>query len=203
MPLQPGRPDSYLAVETGGRSRWYLGAWVVTLCLIAATASVPIVRWTRPVPTRPSAVAVRSDVARMIGSSELALWHPGQISAPSRASSARPVATARAIGSQAPDRSTAVPSSARPGVAVPVGFGCKPALAWLASHAAPGFRFVCPGYADGHQAMSCVNVSGVCPGEAIVVIAVPCPAAYMNEAHNSWIIAGLATGSLDPYGYCR
>ncbi|HET9731217.1 MAG TPA: hypothetical protein VFP54_00955 [Acidimicrobiales bacterium] len=86
--------------------------------------------------------------------------------------------------------------------AVPAGWSCAAALAYLAAHAAPGFTFVCPGYALGHQAMTCVNVAGVCPGTKLITISVVCPASYMNEAHNSWIIAGLATGSIDPYGYC-
>lgn len=80
--------------------------------------------------------------------------------------------------------------------------GCGAALQWLSAHAAPGFSFECPGYALGHQAMTCVDEAGVCPGERIIAIADACPAAYMNEAHNSWILAGLATGRLDPYGYC-
>lgn len=80
--------------------------------------------------------------------------------------------------------------------------GCAAALLWLASHAAPGFRFECPGNALGHQAMTCVNVAGICPGQKIIAIADPCPAAYMNEAHNSWVLVGLAPGRLDPYGYC-
>jgi hypothetical protein len=82
------------------------------------------------------------------------------------------------------------------------GYGCGPALAWLAAHAAPGFAYQCPGYALGHQAMTCENVAGVCPHSRLIVIADPCRAAYMNEAHNSWIIAGLARGPIDPYGYC-
>lgn len=80
---------------------------------------------------------------------------------------------------------------------------CGAALAYLAAHSAPGFRFECPGYALGHQAMTCINVAGVCPGEELIVISVVCPASYMNEAHNSWIEAGLAQGAIDPYGYCH
>lgn len=82
------------------------------------------------------------------------------------------------------------------------GYGCAAALAWLSTHAAPGFSFLCPGYARGHQAMTCVNVAGVCPGQRIIAIADPCPAAYMNEAHNSWVLTGMASGPLDPYGWC-
>jgi hypothetical protein len=80
---------------------------------------------------------------------------------------------------------------------------CAAALAYLSTHSAPGFQYECPGYALGHQAMTCVNVAGVCPGAKLIVIAVVCPASYMNEAHNSWILSGLSTGSIDPYGYCH
>lgn len=80
---------------------------------------------------------------------------------------------------------------------------CGAALAYLGAHSAPGFRFECPGNALGHQAMTCVDVAGVCPGYKLIVISVVCPASYMNEAHNSWILSGLTTGAIDPYGYCH
>lgn len=83
------------------------------------------------------------------------------------------------------------------------GSSCGAALAYLAANSAPGFHFECPGYALGHQAMTCVNVAGVCPGEDLIVIHTVCPASYMNEAHNSWIEAGYRSGSIDPYGYCH
>lgn len=83
------------------------------------------------------------------------------------------------------------------------GSSCGTALAYLAANSAPGFHFECPGYALGHQAMTCVNVAGVCPGEELIVIHTVCPASYMNEAHNSWIEAGLRSGAIDPYGYCH
>ncbi|HET6965465.1 MAG TPA: hypothetical protein VFH58_11890 [Acidimicrobiales bacterium] len=92
--------------------------------------------------------------------------------------------------------------AATPAAARLTGYGCGAALAWLSGHAAPGFTFLCPGDAHGHQAMTCVNVAGYCPGQRIIAIADPCPAAYMNEAHNSWVLTGLASGSLDPYGSC-
>ncbi len=89
-----------------------------------------------------------------------------------------------------------------PTTAQPSGWGCGPALAYLSAHAAAGFRFECPGYADGHQAMTCVNVAGLCPGEKLIAIAVACPAAYMNEASNSWVLTGQSDAPIDPYGYC-
>jgi len=84
----------------------------------------------------------------------------------------------------------------------PRGYGCSAALSYLSGHAAPGFHFECPGDAEGHQAMTCVNVAGICPGSRLIVINVPCAAAYMNEASNSWVLTGLRSAPIDPYGYC-
>ncbi len=50
--------------------------------------------------------------------------------------------------------------------------------------------------------MTCVNHAPECPGQKIIAIAVPCAAAYMNEAHNSYVLIGQASG-VDPYGYCH
>ena len=79
------------------------------------------------------------------------------------------------------------------------GYGCRAALAYLALYANPAFGFECPGWAQGHQAMTCLNIPGVCAGEDLIVIATPCPAAFENEAWNSW---HLYTGPIDPYGSC-
>ncbi len=69
--------------------------------------------------------------------------------------------------------------------------------------AAPGFAVECPADAYGHEAATWVNTPPVCPaGSKVILIADPCPAAYMNEAANSWILMGEAQGSLDPYGAC-
>jgi hypothetical protein len=83
------------------------------------------------------------------------------------------------------------------------GYGCAAAIAWLTYHAAPGFSFVCPGNGLGGQAFTCQNVPGVCPdNERLIVIADPCPAAYKNEAWNSWVVEGLVAGPYDPFGWC-
>lgn len=111
---------------------------------------------------------------------------------------AAPVTARQAVASALKTRSTtpAAPALAGPDT-------CSAALSYLAAHSAPGFRFECPGYALGHQAMTCINVAGACPGIKLIVISVVCPASYMNEAHNSWVLSGLQTGSIDPYGYCH
>jgi len=79
------------------------------------------------------------------------------------------------------------------------GWGCQAALQYLSQHANPEFSLVCPGYAMGHQAMTCYYQEAVCPNSAQIIIADPCPAAYENEAWNSW---HMATGPYDPYGWC-
>lgn len=82
--------------------------------------------------------------------------------------------------------------------------GCSAALEYLNAYAAPGFAFECPGDAQGHQAMTtCVSGASACSVQRLIVIAEPCPAAYMNEASNSWALIGASDAPLDPYGYCR
>ena len=81
-------------------------------------------------------------------------------------------------------------------------WGCTAALAYLAAYANPSFTFECPGNALGREGMTCADEPGVCPNEDIIAIADPCPAAYMNEASNSWVLTGLSTAVIDPYGSC-
>ena len=114
-----------------------------------------------------------------------------------------PVATPPAAPAQAHVVATTHPASTPTPAAQAPGYGCAAALAYLAAHSAPGFKFECPGYALGHQAMTCLNVPGVCPGYGLIAISVPCAAAYMNEAHNSWVVLGDIPGPIDPYGYCH
>jgi hypothetical protein len=79
--------------------------------------------------------------------------------------------------------------------------GCADALAYLASHQAPGFVAGCgSGSALGHYGYTCWNTAVVCPsGGKLIHIACPAPFVYMNEAHNSWSLQGLRAG-IDPYG---
>lgn len=60
----------------------------------------------------------------------------------------------------------------------------------------------CPGNALGHQGMTCKDEPGVCPGQLVIAIADACPAAYMNEASNSWVLMGVSSRPIDPYGTC-
>jgi hypothetical protein len=51
--------------------------------------------------------------------------------------------------------------------------------------------------------MTCINEPGVCANEDLIAIADPCPAAYMNEASNSWVLTGASDAPIDPYGACH
>ena len=63
--------------------------------------------------------------------------------------------------------------------------------------------FECPGDAMGHQAMTqCVSTTSQCSAVHLIVIADPCPAAYMNEASNSWVLMRESDAPIDPYGAC-
>jgi hypothetical protein len=81
-------------------------------------------------------------------------------------------------------------------------WGCPAALAYLSAYASPNFTVECPGNAEGHEGMTCRDWAGICPGQALIAIADPCPAVYMNEAYNSWVSMGVAKGPEDPYGSC-
>jgi hypothetical protein len=94
-------------------------------------------------------------------------------------------------------------STALPGRGAATASGCAAALAYLVAYSAPGFTFECPGSALGHQAMTCIDEPGVCGNERLIAIADPCPAAYMNEASNSWVLTGASDAPIDPYGACQ
>jgi hypothetical protein len=115
-----------------------------------------------------------------------------------------PVPTTTTTVPPAPPMPVAPPAA--PGIAPPRGqasaWGCAAAVAYLSAYAYPGFTFECPGNALGREGMTCVNAAGVCPGESIIAIADACPAAYMNEASNSWVMEGQSTAPIDPYGAC-
>lgn len=94
-------------------------------------------------------------------------------------------------------------------------WGCDAALAYLRAYADPIFALRCPGYAYGKAAITCFGgwsgVDACAPNQFLIVVQVPCPVAYMNEASNSWVVAAEAgaasdpaksTAHLDPFGSC-
>jgi hypothetical protein len=95
-------------------------------------------------------------------------------------------------------------------------WGCAAALAYLQAYAAPGFALDCPGYAEGHEAMTCLHGTpqypDACPSGPTIAISDACPQAYMNESANSWLMTGqlsteqqkfgVSYDAIDPFGAC-
>jgi hypothetical protein len=95
-------------------------------------------------------------------------------------------------------------------------WGCTAALAYLQAYAAPGFALDCPGYAEGHEAMTCLHGTpqypDACPSGPTIAISDACPQAYMNESANSWYMTGqlgteqakfgVSYAEIDPFGAC-
>lgn len=188
---------------------------LVAVILVAALAAVfPVtisahgsaVQTATPAATHGVEVAAFSPTTRQAGPNLWSATHVQRVPA---------VATKKAIPAHAAIRkneaakhpSVPAPASTAPSqpavpASQPAGYGCTAALAYLKAHAAPGFTLECPGYAEGHQAMTCMNIAGVCPGAKLIAISVPCAAAYMNESSNSWVLTGESNAPIDPYGYC-
>ena len=102
-----------------------------------------------------------------------------------------------------PAQSFVIQSSGLPMAGEATAPGCAAALAYLDAYAAPGFTDSCPGEAGGHQAVTtCESLASPCDVERVIAIADPCPAAYMNEASNSWVLLGESDAPIDPYGTC-
>jgi hypothetical protein len=115
-----------------------------------------------------------------------------------------------------PPAPTPPPVPATPAVGQGTTWGCAAALAYLETYAAPGFALDCPGYAEGHEAMTCLHGTpeypDACQSGPTIAISDPCPQAYMNESANSWLLTGqlsteqqkfgVSYGSIDPFGAC-
>ena len=83
-------------------------------------------------------------------------------------------------------------------------WGCAAAIAYLSAYAAPGFTIECPGNAGGHEATTtCISGATFLRDEQLHRHRrIRCPAAYMNEASNSWVLIGVLHAPIDPYGQC-
>jgi hypothetical protein len=203
------------------QTRRWLGA-PRTAAVVGVAATCLAVAWTagpvlfggaHPVPASPgvSRTSGVPPLAPTLAVAASVAAHKSETTGPAilhaHAAAAQPAHTphpaSRVVSTTAPptrDRAPAPgPGSASVAVNAHPGWGCVAALAYLQQHANPAFRLECPGYAEGHQAMTCSEVAGICPASSEIVIAVPCPAAYENEAWNSW---HLTTGPIDPYGSC-
>jgi hypothetical protein len=204
-------PSSELADRSHHDQRDWLRALLLTIALpVLMVASVII---GAPASQGPTAVRDLNRQETLASSAKPAVtavpaWTT-TTAPPTTTTTLPPPATATApattpVPAPAPQIAPAAPA-APSDAATPTDYGCAAALAYLAANANPEFSFECPGYADGNAAMTCVNHDPECPGEHLIVIADPCPAAYMNEAYNSnsWSDAtGTFTRPIDPYGSC-
>jgi hypothetical protein len=110
----------------------------------------------------------------------------------------------RTADHDAPTQTFVVQPSALPMAGEATASGCAAAFAYLHAYGAPGFAIECPGDAGGHQATTtCISGPTPCSILRLIIIADPCPNAYMNEASNSWSLLGASDAPLDPYGSCR
>lgn len=130
---------------------------------------------------------------------------PGSVHTKTIVRKASPL-TQVAVPSTGPVQSVVAPATPASGVP-PAGeataSGCAAALAYLNAYAAPGFTLECPASSRGHQAStSCISQNSPCDQQRVITIADPCPAAYMNEASNSWVLMGESNAPIDPYGQC-
>jgi hypothetical protein len=127
------------------------------------------------------------------------------------------LAATAVVPAPAPAPASAAPAiPAVPAVGQATAWGCSAALAYLQVYAAPGFTLDCPGYAEGHEAMTCVHDTpaypDACPNGPTIAISDACPQAYMNESANSWNLTGQLTteqqkfgvsyAEIDPFGAC-
>jgi hypothetical protein len=204
-----------------GLDRWANGSLLLVILMILAVVGV-VVPAAFPShspkaarkdlhPARQSGTAPAADATSQLGGGGPVVTDPKSIpttttpptttTIPATTTTAAPPASPPRPAPPAPP--TTSPPASETAAANSDGYGCADALAYLQAHAAPGFVFECPGYAEGHQAMTCVNVAGVCPGARVIAISVPCSAAYMNEASNSWVVLGESDAPIDPYGYCQ
>ena len=78
--------------------------------------------------------------------------------------STAPTPTPTPTPAPAPAAPPAPAVPAVPAVGQATAWGCSAALAYLQAYAAPGFALDCPGYAEGHEAMTCLYGHARVPG---------------------------------------
>ena len=139
--------------------------------------------------------------------------------APTTTTTTAPPATPPAVLASAPAPAAPVAPAAPPALPTyghATAGGCTAALAYLQAYAAPGFALDCPGYAEGHEAMTCLHGTPQYPDACLngpeIAISDACPQAYMNESANSWLLTGqtateqakfgVSYSSIDPFGAC-
>lgn len=169
------------ALQGGAMRREAQPSWA-TVAVATAKVAKPAI----PKPVAPKPVAPKPVAPKPVAPAPVASTPPASIPVTTTSVTTTPAA--------APVQAASVTEAS-----TALGWGCADALAYLKANANPAYSLVCPGFAQGHQAMTCNELAGICSGFNEIVIAIPCPAAYENEAWNSWHIV---LGPFDPFGSC-
>ena len=210
--------------SSAGQSRWSVRRWV----WMSGMASIAHVRFsgastrcppeslglTTSAPQSPSAPAA-SHLPTIPASTTTTTTAPVPAPAPSSGlrSSAAPASRPLPLYRPRPG-CTRRPSLPTYGHAT--AWGCTATLAYLQAYAAPGFALNPPGYAEGHEAMTCLHGTPQYPDACLngpeIAISDACPQAYMNQSANSWLLTGQTAteqakfgasySSIDPFGAC-
>jgi hypothetical protein len=222
------------ATPTGSRtssapSRWSIRRWVWMSGLVSIAAfalggvyGVPAAT-SSPDYTAQASASVRVAVHESTTTTTTAPPATTTTTAPpaTTTTTAPPATTTTTAPAPAPVVLTATPPPAPVAPALPAyghatTWGCAAALAYLQAYAAPGFALDCPGYAEGHEAMTCLHGTAqfpdACPNGPTIAISDACPQAYMNESANSWYMTGqlsteqakfgVSYAEIDPFGAC-
>ena len=195
-----GRPVT--APTPAGQARPGSGRWPITgRAGEPASASPRFGRQSVSGDRRRRAVQSGSAAARA-GPEQPAAAAPTPGSRPTARATAQPSRRPGATGQ--PSLPGAIPPSSGSG-ATPTSSSLRPAPGSVASpcaatiadvesrglYPAPGFTVTCPGFALGHEGMTCYNVTGICPGVKEIVIANVQAFVVANEFENSRIFMGL------------
>jgi hypothetical protein len=214
--LQATPTASERPARFGAHSRWSVRRWVwmsglasVAVFALGGVYGVPAATsspdYTAQTTTSALALAHAPTTTTTTSSTTTTTTTPAPIPAP---------APVQAVLAATPPPTPAAP--ALPSYGHATASGCTAALAYLQAYAAPGFALDCPGYAEGHEAMTCIHGTPQYPDACLngpeIAISDACPQAYMNESANSWLLTGqtateqakfgVAYGSIDPFGAC-
>ena len=208
--LQVTPTPSENPARIGAHSRWSVRRWVWMSGL--ASVAVFALGGVYGVPAATSS----PDYAAQTTTRTLVVAHaPTTTTTTTTSTTTTPAPTpAPAVLASTPPPAPAAP--AIPSYGHATAWGCTAALAYLQAYSAPGFALDCPGYAEGHEAMTCIHGSPQYPDACLsgpeIAISDACPQAYMNESANSWLLTGqtateqakfgVAYSSIDPFGAC-
>jgi hypothetical protein len=232
LQTQPLPTDPAGSEHSAARSHWSVRRWVwmSALASVAAFAlggvyGVPAATSSPDYTAQALAIVHESTTTTLASTTTTSTSTTTTTAPPATTTTTAPTPASPAIPAPAPAPAPAVLASTPPPApaapALPAyghatAWGCAAALAYLQAYAAPGFALDCPGYAEGHEAMTCLHGTPQYPDACLngpeIAISDACPQAYMNESANSWLLTGqsgteqakfgVSYGEIDPFGAC-